>query len=78
MATPEEKSNAATKVAPITAELQDLEFNHGHEKRRNKLRRLLWDSLDKSPSERAFVNKADWFIMSYVCITYFVKYLDQQ
>lgn len=43
-----------------------------------KLRKLLWDSLDKSPEERAFVNKVDWFIMSYACVAYFVKYLDQQ
>ncbi|KXT06236.1 hypothetical protein AC578_9187 [Pseudocercospora eumusae] len=45
--------------------------------RSRRLRRLLWDSLDKSPEERAFVNKADWWIMSYVCVAYFVKYLDQ-
>jgi hypothetical protein len=38
---------------------------------------VIWDSLDKSPEERAFIAKADWWILSYCCIAYFVKYLDQ-
>jgi len=38
---------------------------------------VLWDSLDKSPEERAFIAKIDWWILSYACISYFVKYLDQ-
>ena len=44
---------------------------------RNRVLRVVWDSLDKSPEERRFVNKADWWIMTYVCLAYFVKYLDQ-
>lgn len=51
--------------------------HHGPGPKKSRLRRLLWDSLDKSPEERLFVNKADWFIVSYVCVGYFVKYLDQ-
>jgi ACS family pantothenate transporter-like MFS transporter len=38
---------------------------------------VLWDSYDKSPEERKFINKIDWWILSYCCIAYFVKYLDQ-
>lgn len=38
---------------------------------------VIWDSLDKSPKERALIAKLDWFILSYVCVAYFVKYLDQ-
>ncbi|KEZ45043.1 putative pantothenate protein [Scedosporium apiospermum] len=44
---------------------------------RQKFLAVVWDSLDKSPEERAFVAKADWWILSYCCISYFVKYLDQ-
>ncbi|KAF4119294.1 Major Facilitator Superfamily [Geosmithia morbida] len=47
------------------------------DRRSRRILRVIWDSLDKEPKERAFVNKADWFIMTYVCISYFVKYLDQ-
>ncbi|KAF2712168.1 pantothenate transporter liz1 [Pleomassaria siparia CBS 279.74] len=38
---------------------------------------VIWDSWDKSPEERAFVAKIDFWILTYVCIAYFVKYLDQ-
>ncbi|EMR72596.1 putative major facilitator superfamily transporter protein [Eutypa lata UCREL1] len=42
-----------------------------------KILRIIWDSLDKPPEERKFVQKIDIWIMSYVTISYFVKYLDQ-
>ncbi|KAF4979718.1 hypothetical protein FDECE_18022, partial [Fusarium decemcellulare] len=51
-----------------------------HQERRPLKRRILavlWDSLDKSPEERKLVAKLDWWILSYCCIAYFVKYLDQ-
>lgn len=38
---------------------------------------IVWDSLDKTPEERRFIAKIDWWILSYCCIAYFVKYLDQ-
>ncbi|KAK9773069.1 putative Major facilitator superfamily (MFS) profile domain-containing protein [Seiridium cardinale] len=38
---------------------------------------VVWDSLDKPPEERRFIAKIDWWILSYCCISYFVKYLDQ-
>lgn len=38
---------------------------------------ILWDSLEKSPEERKFMAKIDWWILTYCCIAYFVKYLDQ-
>lgn len=44
---------------------------------RKRLLSVIWDSFDKSPEERAFIAKLDWWILSYCCIAYFVKYLDQ-
>lgn len=38
---------------------------------------VLWDTFDKSPEERKLIGKLDWWILSYCCIAYFVKYLDQ-
>lgn len=38
---------------------------------------ILWDSLDKDLEERKFVAKIDWWILTYCCVAYFVKYLDQ-
>lgn len=69
----------ATEAGMARDEQIVMEGVHSQEKRslRQKILRVLWDSLDKSPEERKFVNKADWWIMSYVCVAYFVKYLDQ-
>lgn len=44
---------------------------------RQKAAAVLWDSFDKSPEERKFIAKVDWWILSYCCVAYFVKYLDQ-
>lgn len=44
---------------------------------RKRIAAVLWDSLDKSPEERRLVFKLDWYILTYVCLAYFVKYLDQ-
>jgi len=38
---------------------------------------IIWDSLDKTPEERRFMRKVDLWIMTYICVAYFVKYLDQ-
>lgn len=43
----------------------------------NKFRRIIWDSLDKSPKERKYILKLDMWVMSYCCLSYFIKYLDQ-
>ncbi|KAI1633527.1 pantothenate transporter liz1 [Biscogniauxia mediterranea] len=44
---------------------------------RQKIAAVVWDSLDKTPEERRFIAKIDWWILSYACVAYFVKYLDQ-
>ncbi|KAI9729153.1 MAG: hypothetical protein M1834_007060 [Cirrosporium novae-zelandiae] len=61
------------------SEIIDDGGNQHYEKRplSKRILALVWDSLDKSPKERAFIAKIDWWILSYCCIGYFVKYLDQ-
>lgn len=44
---------------------------------RQKILGVVWDTFDKSPEERRFLTKADTWIMTYICVAYFVKYLDQ-
>lgn len=44
---------------------------------RKRILGIIWDTFDKSPEERKLVTKLDWWILSYCCISYFVKYLDQ-
>lgn len=41
----------------------------------NKFKAVIWDTWDKPPRERKVINKIDWWIMTYVCLAYFVKYL---
>ncbi|GKT45089.1 pantothenate transporter liz1 [Colletotrichum spaethianum] len=40
---------------------------------RKRIAAVVWDSLDKTPEERKFIAKIDWWILSYCCIAYFVK-----
>lgn len=45
-------------------------------KQRGTLARL-WDNEVKSDEERRFVNRLDWGLMTCLCVSYFIKYLDQ-
>ncbi|TFK48144.1 MFS general substrate transporter [Heliocybe sulcata] len=49
----------------------------GQSKKR-PLRSYIWDTWDKSPEERRFLNKLDACLLSYAALSYFSKYLDQQ
>ena len=40
-------------------------------------RSVIWDSLDKSPEERKFLFKLDSALITFACLGYFIKYLDQ-
>lgn len=44
---------------------------------KRRLLSVLWESFDKSPEERAFLHKIDLWILLYVSLAYFIKYLDQ-
>ncbi|KAF2171640.1 hypothetical protein M409DRAFT_63273 [Zasmidium cellare ATCC 36951] len=61
----------------VTSTTVDESSTIGKRTWRQNLAAVLWDSLDKTPEERKFVAKIDWWILSYCCIAYFVKYLDQ-
>lgn len=45
--------------------------------RRARLKAAIWDTWGKSPEERRLVQKVDWWLLSYACIAYFIKALDQ-
>ncbi|KAK7928154.1 major facilitator superfamily transporter [Apiospora marii] len=40
-------------------------------------RSYVWDTFDKSPEERRFLNKLDAVILTLASLGYFIKYLDQ-
>ena len=41
------------------------------------IQRYVWDNPDKSPEEKKFLLKLDFFLLSYGCLGYFCKNLDQ-
>ena len=48
------------------------------DKPKRKWQSYIWDSLDKSPEERAFLFKIDLALLSFASLGYLIKYLDQQ
>ncbi|KAI8712418.1 MFS domain-containing protein [Fusarium sp. LHS14.1] len=38
---------------------------------------FFWDSVDGDPRDRRYIQKLDTFLFSYICLGYFIKYLDQ-
>jgi MFS transporter, ACS family, pantothenate transporter len=41
------------------------------------IQRYIWDDPDKSPIEKKFLLKLDFFLLTYTCLGYFCKNLDQ-
>lgn len=41
------------------------------------LRRYVWDDPDKPAVEKKFLRKLDFFLLTYTCLGYFCKNLDQ-
>lgn len=41
------------------------------------IQRYIWDDPDKNPLEKKFLLKLDFFLLSYTCLGYFCKNLDQ-
>lgn len=42
------------------------------------VQRYIWDDPDKPEDEKRFLRKLDFFLLSYTCLGYFCKNLDQQ
>jgi len=42
------------------------------------IQRYIWDDPDKSAVEKRFLLKLDFFLLTYTCLAYFCKNLDQQ
>jgi hypothetical protein len=42
------------------------------------IQRYIWDDPDKPAIEKKFLLKLDFFLLSYTCLAYFCKNLDQQ
>ncbi|CAD0037639.1 unnamed protein product [Aureobasidium pullulans] len=76
-----EKSDAkiAASVLPTSSFEVDSTPDTQEERRslRHRFREVIWDSWDRSPEERKFVSKIDFFILTWAGFTYFSKNLNQ-
>lgn len=43
---------------------------------KQRVREIVWDSLDKSPEERRLIAKLDFFILTWASLAYFSKNLN--
>lgn len=43
---------------------------------KRRIREILWDSLDRTPEERWFIHKIDFFILTWASLSYFSKNLN--
>lgn len=78
MATLSTKDVAATAVSPSPLSPIDDEQQWGEKRKplRRRVRELLWDSFDRSPAERRFIAKIDFFILTWAGFSYFSKNLN--
>ncbi|KAF5378040.1 hypothetical protein D9757_011513 [Collybiopsis confluens] len=51
----------------------DVEAVEVEAKPSRKLRSYIWDTWDKSPEERQFLNKLDSCLLTYAALSYFSK-----
>lgn len=68
---------AADFAAPSNT--SSREDNHPVDKKqtvRQRVRSIMWDTLDRSPEERRLIAKIDFFILTWASLTYFSKNLN--
>lgn len=41
------------------------------------VRNFVWGEPPKDPAERKLLVKIDWWVLSYLCICYWVNYIDR-
>lgn len=74
------KDVAAAAVSPASppSPVDNDEQQWGEKRKplRRRIRELLWDSFDRSPAERRFIAKIDFFILTWAGFSYFSKNLN--
>lgn len=70
-----------TVQATASPQLQDKQpdIEHSLTERKplkRRIREILWDSFDRTPEERWFIHKIDFFILTWASLSYFSKNLN--
>lgn len=72
-------SSSQGKLPEVSTEIQNVDYPDtplSNEKTsfRQRIREIVWDTLDRSPEERRFIFKIDFFILYGFFPTFFVCY----
>lgn len=75
MLVPDKRNTAVVTSTPSSRGVSDDELIK-RKSLRHRLRAMVWDSLDRSPDERRFIAKIDFFILTWAGFSYFSKNLN--
>ena len=64
---PQPQSEETSPERPLTEKKKPL---------KRRIREILWDSFDRTPEERWFIHKIDFFILTWASLSYFSKNLN--
>lgn len=70
------KEVAATAVAYVPSPRTNETHQEKHKPWKRRVREVVWDSFDRSPEERRFIAKIDFFILTWAGFSYFSKNLN--
>jgi ACS family pantothenate transporter-like MFS transporter len=66
-----------TKGSDQEVQVHQTAVDTVQEQPKRRWQSYIWDSLDKSPEERRFLFKLDSAVLTFACLGYFIKALDQ-
>lgn len=69
-------TDASALELPTTSSLTDEEVVVEKKTLLRKFKGVVWDTLERSPAERHFLAKIDFFILTWAGFTYFSKNLN--
>lgn len=67
---------SASESPVASSSLSDVESPAEKKSLRRRIRAVVWDSFERSPEERRFIAKIDFFILTWAGFTYFSKNLN--
>ncbi|KAK4609248.1 MFS transporter PfmaC [Fulvia fulva] len=74
------KVNQQITITGTDSEVTDIEHNDPRSYKSSPWRKfvgIFWDSVDGSPKRRRYIQKLDTYLLSYICLGYFIKQIDQ-
>lgn len=66
----------SASASPVDSSSSDEETPVEKKSLRRRIRAVVWDSFERSPEERRFIAKIDFFILTWAGFTYFSKNLN--